>query len=107
MTNQLLATGDCLLVHSNPYETLWAAKMNEKLVKAWITDRKGSVIKIPQNINSLTISYLPSIGNGQNALGYILMQTRNAIRKSQRLFSFVQVHNYNAVNQFLHKVINK
>lgn len=83
LAQKLLATGDALLVHSNPYETLWGSACNTKTVKQWAIKNKGAILKIPQYVKAETIKSFPIIADGRNVLGYLLMQTR-IILKAQK-----------------------
>lgn len=71
-----METGDFLLVHSNPYDALWASGANAESVKQWAATNKGTLLKIPRDIKPETIDSFPLIVKGRNALGYFLMQMR-------------------------------
>lgn len=58
--------------------------MSSEKAKQWALANKGMVLKIPREIKPETYTYFPSIGQGQNALGYFLMQTRNKIRNNSK-----------------------
>uniref|UniRef100_A0A915JN22 NADAR domain-containing protein n=1 Tax=Romanomermis culicivorax TaxID=13658 RepID=A0A915JN22_ROMCU len=79
LAEKLLNTGDAFLAHCNPHDTLWGTGLNAEKLKQWATDNQSSSLKIPRCMSPSTMAYYPTTLQGQNALGYLLMQIRRLL----------------------------
>ncbi|PAV78551.1 hypothetical protein WR25_09571 isoform A [Diploscapter pachys] len=91
LCEQLLATGDSILVHTYDRDNFYASGCNDEAVKEWAKENSGSILKIPVEIEKEeNQKFCPLIGKGKNFLGVILMQVRKAIKTEREMADMVE-----------------
>ncbi|PIC45974.1 hypothetical protein B9Z55_005814 [Caenorhabditis nigoni] len=82
----LKESGDQILVHAYPRDSIYGTGCGVPTIKKWLSDLEKSAVKtirIPAEfpLNETTIQHCPVFAQGRNVLGVILMQLREKIRK--------------------------
>uniref|UniRef100_A0A1I7U9U9 DUF1768 domain-containing protein n=1 Tax=Caenorhabditis tropicalis TaxID=1561998 RepID=A0A1I7U9U9_9PELO len=81
----LKETGDQILVHAFPRDSIYGTGCNAPAIRKWLDDLEKSgikTLKIPATfpLNETTVQHCPVFAQGRNILGVILMQLRAKIR---------------------------
>lgn len=81
----LKESGDQILVHAFPRDSIYGTGCNVPAIKKWLDDLEKSGVKslrIPATfpLDETTVQHCPVFAQGRNVLGVILMQLREKIR---------------------------
>jgi len=80
IAEQLLRTGDNILVQCNKFDSLWAVGMEEEDFSTWLTENDGAILKVPTKVGPDTMAHFPNMGKGKNLLGHVIMSVRDQLR---------------------------
>jgi len=95
LAEQLLATGEKLLVQSTKYDDLWSTGMLDKELDEWLAENAGNCVDVPSDVFPENVEQLPTIGKGKNLLGVLTMSIRDQLRREQA--SAAQAASYGTV----------
>jgi len=80
LTEELLKTGDKLLVQANKFEAFWGVGLDEAEFLAWLEEAPEEiVVRCPQEVTAWNASQFGLIGKGRNLLGHVIMAVRQQV----------------------------
>jgi len=80
LTEELLRTGDKLLVQTNKFEAFWGVGLDEEEFLAWLAEAPEELsVKCPQEVTAMNASMFGLIGKGRNLLGHVIMGVRRQV----------------------------
>uniref|UniRef100_A0AC34QTB9 NADAR domain-containing protein n=1 Tax=Panagrolaimus sp. JU765 TaxID=591449 RepID=A0AC34QTB9_9BILA len=80
LRRELFKTGNKLIVHSYYYDEFYASGCDERILKSWLKDHHGKRLEIGYSLK-VRDHIFPTIGNGQNIVGFINMLVRESLKK--------------------------